>query len=96
MKNGQLEILWMTGPSAPDTLIECVTCKCKAGCKNLRCSCVKSGLQCTDICGCSDCSNYASEDDGPMKEPDECDDSDYDDADDTHENFINDFNEMFY
>ena len=61
--DGRLEIAWMTRPSAPDSLIECVSCKCKTGCKTQRCSCRKSELQCTDVCGCSDCSNiYEGED----------------------------------
>ena len=57
MSEGQLETHWMTRNSAPDSLLEYVSCKCKTACKTLRCSCVKSSLKCTDVCGCSDCCN---------------------------------------
>ena len=40
----------------PDEL--CNTCKCKTGCKNKRCLCVKAdGSKCTDFCLCIDCQN---------------------------------------
>lgn len=55
--DGQLEIVWMTRPSAPDSMIECVQCKCKTGCKTQRCSCLKTGLRCTELCSCNDCQN---------------------------------------
>ena len=55
--DGQLQVLWMTRPSAPDSLLEFVQCKCKTGCKTKRCSCLKSGLKCTEVCSCSECDN---------------------------------------
>ena len=83
--NERLEIVWMTRPSAPDSLLECVLCKCKTGCKTQRCSCVKPGLRCTDVCGCNDCQNSQQEE--MSAETDEegssSDSSDYDqDSDD--------------
>lgn len=61
--NGQLEIIWMTRPSAPDSLIECISCKYKTECETSRCSCRKSGLPCTDVCGCSECANGQQDED---------------------------------
>ena len=57
LANGELTIVWMTRPSAPQSLLECVECRCKTGCKSMRCSCRKADLKCTDLCGCSDCQN---------------------------------------
>ena len=57
LSDGQLEIAWMTKPAAPDSLIEFVQCKCKTGCQTMRCSCLKSGLKCTDFCQCVNCQN---------------------------------------
>lgn len=57
ISNGQLEIAWMTKPAAPDSLLEFVQCKCRTGCKTMRCSCLKSSLKCTDFCQCDNCQN---------------------------------------
>lgn len=32
-------------------------CKCKSGCVNRRCACLKSGQACTDECQCQRCQN---------------------------------------
>ena len=48
--DGELHIVWMTTPPAPDSLLECINCGCKTGCKTQRCSCMKGVLQCTDVC----------------------------------------------
>ena len=58
----ELEITWMTRPPAPQSLIECVECKCKTGCLTMRCSCRKAELKCTDLCSCCDCQNAGSGD----------------------------------
>ncbi|XP_020896117.1 uncharacterized protein LOC110235041 [Exaiptasia diaphana] len=43
----QLKVLWMTSPSAPESVLEFVQCRCKGGCKTQRYSCLKSGaLRC--------------------------------------------------
>ena len=55
-----LEIIWMTRPPAPESLVECVECKCKSGCSTMRCSCRKNELKCTDLCRCSGCQNADS------------------------------------
>lgn len=55
---GSINIVWMTQPSAPDSLIQCVSCSCKVGkCQQGRCSCRKQDLPCTDLCKCVSCEN---------------------------------------
>jgi hypothetical protein len=60
--DGQLEIDWMTRAPAPDMLLNCIHCKCKTGCKTMRCSCIKAGLKCSEACGCVSCENDQQED----------------------------------
>lgn len=78
LSDGQLEIIWMTRPSAPDSLLEYVQCKCKTGCKTQRCSCLKAGLRCTDFCGCADCQNGQPEESDEEKLSDSSYSSDWD------------------
>lgn len=61
--NGQLEIDWMSRAVAPDMFLNCIHCKCKTGCKTMRCSCVKSGLKCNELCDCVNCQNSPQDDD---------------------------------
>ena len=61
LSDGQLEIVWSTIPSAPDSHIEYIHCKCKTGCGTKRCSCLKAGLGCTALCGCENCKNEKTE-----------------------------------
>jgi hypothetical protein len=44
--DGELHIVWMTTPPAPDSLLGCINCGCKIGCKTQRCLCMKVALQC--------------------------------------------------
>ena len=84
LSDGQLEVLWMTRPSAPDSLHEYVDCKCKTGCGTQRCSCLKAGLPCTDCCGCANCqtkneentSNANEISDGELSDADSLDSDD--------------------
>ena len=50
---------------APDSMLVLVNCKCTKGCENNRCSCKKPGLQCTDVCKCSDCKNGKANSEDP-------------------------------
>lgn len=34
-----------------------VHCKCKTGCRNRRCACLRNNEPCDDACGCTDCRN---------------------------------------
>ena len=57
LADGELKIVWMTRPPAPQSLLECVECRCKTGCQTMCCSCKKGVLKCTDLCACLDCQN---------------------------------------
>ena len=37
-------------PPAPSFILKMIYCTCKGGYKNNQCSCVKSGIDCTDVC----------------------------------------------
>ena len=67
----KLEVKWMENNVAPDSILNIVNCKCKQPCDTKRCSCVKNGLQCSDLCCCSNCKNKKA--DG---EPDSSNDDD--------------------
>lgn len=54
---GQLQVIWMTNPPAPDSILECTSCGCKTGCATQPYSCKKGALQCTDVCTCFGCTN---------------------------------------
>ena len=44
----------MTKPPAPEGVLCLVKCNCdKLKCSNHLCSCLKAGLNCTELCGCS-------------------------------------------
>ena len=58
--DGQLLPVTTDLPPAPSKLIELFRCDCKSGCKTMRCTCRKNGLECTSACGiCKgfDCTN---------------------------------------
>jgi hypothetical protein len=90
LSDGEIEIQWMTRPPAPDSLLECTTCKCKTGCQNKRCSCLKVGLRCTELCSCDGCQNGEvdeADDEDEESSPNESDcevsdDGDLEDLDD--------------
>ena len=48
-------------PLAPDSLLDCINCKCKTGCQTQSCSCKKANLNCTELCSCCNCHNTAIE-----------------------------------
>jgi hypothetical protein len=64
-ESGMVCVKWMSLPPAPDSVLVLVNCKCTKGCENNRCSCKKSGLQCTDVCKCCDCKNGKADSDYP-------------------------------
>ena len=58
--DGQLLPVTTDPPPAPSKLIELFRCDCESGCKTMRCTCRKNGLECTSACGiCKelDCKN---------------------------------------
>ena len=57
LEDNQLQIVWGTQEPAPQSILECVHCKCQKGYKTRRCSCYKSDLKCTELCQCNSCEN---------------------------------------
>ena len=67
-ENGKYLPEKMTLQPAPDHLLKIIRCNCKANCDTKRCTCRKSGLDCSVACGecrgaCSNFSQSAIEDD---------------------------------
>ena len=48
---------WMTIPPALESVLDFVNCKCKSGCANKRCPCIKASLKCSELCKCVGCQN---------------------------------------
>ena len=57
LEDNQLQIVWGIQEPAPESILECVHCKCQKGYKTRRCSCHKSDLKCTELCQCNSCEN---------------------------------------
>lgn len=62
-------------PPAPDAVLHLVKCGCKKDrCANNSCKCRKAGLQCTNLCSCTDneedncCHNVPDEENGDEEE----------------------------
>ena len=51
IEKGKMMPLQTDLPYAPEELLTLISCNCKKGCANLRCSCKKNGLKCTTCCG---------------------------------------------
>ena len=66
-------------PPAPDAITYLVKCKCaKDRCSTNRCRCRKAGINCTDLCRCSDSGKLCEN----MHDNEGEDDDGYDDDDD--------------
>lgn len=57
-KGNSIEIQWITGPPAPDAILEFLSCKCKKNCKLPTCQCMKNNLRCTAACILENCNNF--------------------------------------
>eukprot|EP00794_Sanderia_malayensis_P000765 gene765-55_t len=55
--DGQVGIVWMTIPPAPEGILENVNCGCQSGCTTRRCACKRAELKCTSLCHCCNCTN---------------------------------------
>ena len=55
-----------------------MACDCKRSCDRGSCSCMNSGLKCTDACSCSQCENTLDIDESDV----ETDEDDYYDEED--------------
>ena len=74
-EDGNVLVNWLTIAPAPESLLKLVNCKCRKGCENNRCSCVKAGLNCSQLCKCLGCKNNNGDNI-------ECDSDTYDPQDD--------------
>ena len=55
--DSRLAINWMSGLPAPDVVLRFLSCKCKHRCVLPSCTCLSSGLNCTDAYALEDCEN---------------------------------------
>ena len=86
VKDGYLEVVWMTEKPAPESILELIVCSCKGKCGS-GCQCLQHGLNCTDLCPCSDTCNNSLTDDWNDGDNDSSDESDYVDETDNESNF---------
>lgn len=68
LEDGSLKPITTTLPPAPEAVIEMSLCRCKKSCDSKRCTCVKSGLVCTEMCFCVNCENQNEENDSDNEE----------------------------
>lgn len=61
LDDGGLKPLTTLLPPAPEAVIEMSLCRCKKSCVSKKCSCVKSGIVCTELCFCESCENQVEE-----------------------------------
>ena len=50
VKDGYLEVVWMTEKPAPESILELIMCSCKRKCGS-GCHRLQYGLNCTDVYG---------------------------------------------
>ena len=78
---GSLNLDWMHGQAAPDTVLELLACQCKRECLQEQCPCLNNGLKCTYMCRLQTCRNQKEGEDDEVLEYDSgC--SDVDEAED--------------
>ena len=47
--DGFLNVDWMRTPTAPDTILELLSCQCRRSCSLPDCTCLDNSLACTDM-----------------------------------------------
>lgn len=57
LEDDQLQIDWMTSEPAPKAVLELLSCQCRKKCELPQCTCLKNGLNCTDLCRLQECEN---------------------------------------
>jgi len=72
-----VEFVWLGSKSAPDEVLELLSCTCKRACTVDNCCCLKAGLKCTDMCSVQ-CENMVT-DDGVQYENEDSDSEDVED-----------------
>ena len=58
-EDGNVSVAWMSGPPAPDAVLNLLARDCTRRCKRDSCSCISNGLKCTDRCRLKECDNFA-------------------------------------
>ena len=58
LKNGCIELNWMSLPPAPAALLDLIICGCTGNCSTGHCTCHRNSISCTDASMCGDdCAN---------------------------------------
>ena len=55
--NGNIQIKWNSVRSAPEEILDLLSCNCSIDCKATTCPCIRNNLGCTDACHAFDCAN---------------------------------------
>ena len=61
LKDGKLNIDWMSGEPAPKAVFELLSCQCKRVCQLPSCTCLANGLYWIDMCQLQECTNQPEE-----------------------------------
>jgi len=62
-KDNTLSVHWIDKPPVSEALLLLISCGCKSGCTNRRCTCFQQGLSSTDGCKCNSvCQNISVKD----------------------------------
>ena len=78
--DGRYKPVMTTLPPAPQAVIDLVKCSCaKTRCSSNRCKCRRNGLNCTDLCSCSEDSESCDNSEDTVLSDDEEEDSDSED-----------------
>ena len=54
IRDGQLDINWMSLPPAPEALLELILCGCTTDCTTGQCPCKRNGVPCAELCQCGE------------------------------------------
>ena len=80
-----VKVEWMSGLPAPMAVLELLSCQCKKQCSQESCPCIISGLQCTEMCRLTNCTNRKTEEEEESISVDHVLDAYSDDEDDSLE-----------
>ena len=61
LKDGKLNIDWMSGEAASKAVFELLSCQCKRVCQLPSCTCLANRLYWTDMCQLQECTNQPEE-----------------------------------
>ena len=75
-EDSNLEISWMTGSPAPETVLSLLSCDCSRKCELPTCSCLSNKMKCTPACKKKDCANMKNDEEEEEEEKTETGDED--------------------